>query len=123
MAIWDRLVWEHASHDRLQLNTALFVVSFVYTLAAALSSGIPGRAKIAFTASAVHFLAGFSYFLMSRNIVPLVLSPNSGRPVVLARVFEWSVTVPCLLSLIGEPPAGALLHPTNQPHHGQPRGL
>lgn len=38
-----------------------------------------GRARIAWTACCIHLIAGASYFLMSNNLVPMILSPK-GKP-------------------------------------------
>jgi bacteriorhodopsin len=78
--------------------------AFFYSGAAALSSHLKGRARIAYTACCIHLLACLSYFLMSQNLVPLVALPNSSRFYVPTRIFEWSATVPMLITLIGKRP-------------------
>lgn len=70
---------------------------------AAFSSRLSGRVKIATTACCIHVLACMSYLMMYYDLMPLVATSNTGRTMVVTRVFEWSVTVPLLLSLIGTP--------------------
>ncbi|GAB5037798.1 Hypothetical protein NocV09_10800090, partial [Nannochloropsis oceanica] len=96
----DSLVWEHPQQDRLRLNSIIFFIAFLWSAGTGLSSKLKGRARIAYTACCIHAIAGTSYFLMSNNYVPLVPT-SKGRPLFIARLFEWMVTVPMLLSLIG----------------------
>jgi len=101
-AIGKVLFYSHPLEDRLKLNSAIFLAAFIYSLVAAATSHLRGRARVATTASCIHLLACCSYFLMSHNWVPLVATANSDRYMVITRIFEWSVTVPMMLTLIGE---------------------
>ncbi|TFJ81237.1 hypothetical protein NSK_007454 [Nannochloropsis salina CCMP1776] len=85
-AFTDSLLWEYPQHGRLRLNAVIFFLAFL------VSAGI-----------------GLSAKLKSSDYVPLVLT-SRGRPLFVIRLFEWMVTVPMLLSLIGllpySPPRG-----------------
>ena len=96
------LYYHHPLEERLRLNSAIFLAAFIYSLVAAATSHLRGRARVATTASCIHLLACCSYFLMSHNWVPLVATANSDRYMVITRIFEWSVTVPMMLTLIGK---------------------
>jgi bacteriorhodopsin len=98
---WASVTWEHPVPERLRTNSFLFSVICLYSTLNVIFSPLNKKREVSATATAIHGCGCISYFLMGNNWWPIVTAYN-GRPLLTARVVEWTISVPLFVYMLAQ---------------------
>ena len=95
--------WEYPCPQVTLVACSTFAVAFLSSIFVYFSTPLSNRKILMGTSSLIHLLATISYLLMHLNLVPqIILNNNLDRPYVMLRPFEWLISVPLMITLVGE---------------------
>lgn len=96
-------IWEYPCPEVTLVAFSTFSVAFISSIFVYFSTPYSNRKILMGTSCAIHLLAAISYLLMHGNLIPqVILNSDMEKPYVMLRPFEWLISVPLMITLIGE---------------------